>query len=222
MQILVSKIILPWAYGFDDESQRAYYAQNRKSESPKFCSKLKELLRVEKHDGHFELHWCLKCSTLFNYYQPGSFLIFSLGEQLLSAEEFICDNCNQPLRTSSTNFVAFEGRRILCDTCIQRPSCKVCMWPEAKWVRALYNYSTEDRGSLSFRAGDVIQVITELESGWWDGIISGVRGWFPSNYCRAITSPEEDSDEDSLSQDPEDEDDKYQIEGDTAEEDGVN
>jgi son of sevenless-like protein len=57
----------------------------------------------------------------------------------------------------------------------------------AMYVRALYNYDADDRTSLSFNEGDVIQVITQLESGWWDGVINGVRGWFPSNYCQVIT-----------------------------------
>ena len=51
------------------------------------------------------------------------------------------------------------------------------------FVRALYEYSTDDSTSLSFRAGDVIQVLKQLDSGWWDGIVNGQRGWFPSNYC---------------------------------------
>ena len=58
----------------------------------------------------------------------------------------------------------------------------------AMYVRALYNYDADDRTSLSFREGDIIQVITQLESGWWDGIINGVRGWFPSNYCQVVPS----------------------------------
>ncbi|RDW88624.1 hypothetical protein BP6252_00656 [Coleophoma cylindrospora] len=58
------------------------------------------------------------------------------------------------------------------------------------YVRALYDYEADDRTSLSFHEGDVIQVITQLESGWWDGVINGVRGWFPSNYCQAIVAPE--------------------------------
>ncbi|KAG9696473.1 guanine-nucleotide dissociation stimulator CDC25, partial [Aureobasidium melanogenum] len=57
------------------------------------------------------------------------------------------------------------------------------------YVRALYDYDADDRTSLSFRQGDIIQVITQLESGWWDGIIRGVRGWFPSNYCELIAQP---------------------------------
>lgn len=61
----------------------------------------------------------------------------------------------------------------------------------AMYVRALYDYEADDRTSLSFHEGDVIQVITQLESGWWDGVINGVRGWFPSNYCQMITSLDE-------------------------------
>ncbi|KHO00862.1 Ras guanine nucleotide exchange factor [Metarhizium album ARSEF 1941] len=59
------------------------------------------------------------------------------------------------------------------------------------YVRALYDYDADDRTSLSFHEGDVIQVITQLESGWWDGVINGVRGWFPSNYCQIIASPDD-------------------------------
>lgn len=62
------------------------------------------------------------------------------------------------------------------------------------YVRALYDYEADDRTSLSFHTGDVIQVITQLESGWWDGVINDVRGWFPSNYCEVI-DPEEVSDD---------------------------
>lgn len=63
--------------------------------------------------------------------------------------------------------------------------------PGTMYVRALYDYEADDRTSLSFHEGDVIQVITQLESGWWDGVINGVRGWFPSNYCQTITGPDD-------------------------------
>jgi son of sevenless-like protein len=61
--------------------------------------------------------------------------------------------------------------------------------PGQLYVRALYDYDADDRISLSFRANDIIQVITQLESGWWDGVRNGVRGWFPSNYCSVISPP---------------------------------
>ena len=63
--------------------------------------------------------------------------------------------------------------------------------PAGMYVRALYDYEADDRTSLSFRQGDTIQVINQLASGWWDGIINGVRGWFPSNYCVVVAGPDD-------------------------------
>lgn len=63
--------------------------------------------------------------------------------------------------------------------------------PPALFVRAMYDYITQDYTSLSFRQGDIIQVLNQLETGWWDGVIDNVRGWFPSNYCAVVTDPDE-------------------------------
>src|SRR5204863_857346 len=57
-----------------------------------------------------------------------------------------------------------------------------------------YDYNASDPTSLSFCRGDVIQVLNQLESGWWDGVINGVRGWFPSNYCAADLGQNETGD----------------------------
>ncbi|KAE8442008.1 hypothetical protein EG329_003944 [Mollisiaceae sp. DMI_Dod_QoI] len=74
------------------------------------------------------------------------------------------------------------------------------------YVRALYDYEADDRTSLSFHEGDVIQVITQLESGWWDGVINGVRGWFPSNYCQIISADEVDNKQNGIGGDQSEED----------------
>jgi len=94
-----------------------------------------------------------------------------------------------------------------------------------RYVRALYDYEADDRTSLSFHEGDVIEVITQLESGWWDGVINGVRGWFPSNYCQVIANPDEALDgpqngsrehtDDEDEDDDEGEDYEYEEEGDS-------
>jgi len=49
-------------------------------------------------------------------------------------------------------------------------------------VEAKFDFYGQDDAQLSFRKGDIIQVINRLDSGWWDGICHGERGWFPSNY----------------------------------------
>lgn len=55
------------------------------------------------------------------------------------------------------------------------------------FCRALYDYQTQDSSSLSFRKDEVIEVLTRLESGWWDGLLGEERGWFPSNYVTVIS-----------------------------------
>jgi son of sevenless-like protein len=85
--------------------------------------------------------------------------------------------------------------------------------PGGMYVKALYDYDADDRTSLSFRQGDIIQVITQLESGWWDGVINGVRGWFPSNYCTVVQRPADNVDNDRNPVDLEDEHDSHSLGG---------
>ncbi|KAI0826880.1 ras GEF [Trametes gibbosa] len=58
------------------------------------------------------------------------------------------------------------------------------------FCRALYDYQTNDASSLSFHRGDIIEVLTRLQSGWWDGLLNDERGWFPSNYVTVISDQE--------------------------------
>jgi son of sevenless-like protein len=62
----------------------------------------------------------------------------------------------------------------------------------ALFCRALYHYKAHDASGLSFRRDDIIEILMQEPSGWWDGYLKGQRGWFPSNYVTVIT--EEDAD----------------------------
>ncbi|CDH54193.1 cell division control protein [Lichtheimia corymbifera JMRC:FSU:9682] len=53
-------------------------------------------------------------------------------------------------------------------------------------VRALHSFHSPEQSSLSFDKGDFIDVLSQLESGWWDGWCKGSRGWFPSNYVEMV------------------------------------
>lgn len=53
-------------------------------------------------------------------------------------------------------------------------------------VKALYAFSSSEKSSLSFEKDDYIDVLSQLDSGWWDGWCNGKRGWFPSNYVQLI------------------------------------
>ncbi|KAI9481025.1 MAG: ras guanine nucleotide exchange factor domain-containing protein [Benjaminiella poitrasii] len=53
-------------------------------------------------------------------------------------------------------------------------------------VQALYSFKSNDPSSLSFNKDDLIDVLSKLPSGWWDGLCNGSRGWFPSNYVKLL------------------------------------
>lgn len=65
--------------------------------------------------------------------------------------------------------------------------------PAAETVTALYDYSAQADGDLSFRAGDVIEIVsrTANENEWWIGKLNGKQGQFPgkpSRFCFDVKS----------------------------------
>ena len=53
-------------------------------------------------------------------------------------------------------------------------------------VRALYDYSPQSPGDLSFKAGDIVNVSKCVDNDWWDGELDGVSGSFPANYVEKV------------------------------------
>ncbi|PVH99569.1 alpha/beta-hydrolase [Periconia macrospinosa] len=49
-------------------------------------------------------------------------------------------------------------------------------------ARASYDFHGTTHTELSVKEGDVVLVIEQLRSGWWDAVLNGVRGWVPSNH----------------------------------------
>jgi len=55
-------------------------------------------------------------------------------------------------------------------------------------VRALYDFTAENEGDLTFAAGDVLFIVDDSDpSGWWQGRDNaGNVGAFPSNLVERI------------------------------------
>ncbi|KAG8717310.1 hypothetical protein FRC09_014451, partial [Ceratobasidium sp. 395] len=58
------------------------------------------------------------------------------------------------------------------------------------WARAMFDYDVVDDSSIQFSRGDIIEVLSTLENGWWDGLVGLERGWFPSNFVTVISEAE--------------------------------
>ncbi|KAK3846612.1 MAG: ras guanine nucleotide exchange factor domain-containing protein [Linnemannia gamsii] len=70
-------------------------------------------------------------------------------------------------------------------------------------VRAMYDYESEDATNLTFKKDDVIQVLAQLDSGWWAGHCQGRQGWFPSNYVQVLGDDDLEDDDSQDGEDPE-------------------
>ncbi|KAI8992761.1 hypothetical protein BD414DRAFT_284774 [Trametes punicea] len=57
-----------------------------------------------------------------------------------------------------------------------------------KQVIALHDFAAASVDELSFKAGDQIEVLSEVIDGWWMGELRGKRGLFPTTYTEVINT----------------------------------
>ncbi|XP_029979391.1 SH3 domain-containing kinase-binding protein 1 isoform X2 [Sphaeramia orbicularis] len=54
--------------------------------------------------------------------------------------------------------------------------------------KAAFSYVPQHEDELELKIGDIIEVIAEVEEGWWEGVLHGKTGMFPSNFTKEIMS----------------------------------
>lgn len=52
--------------------------------------------------------------------------------------------------------------------------------------KVLFEYSPQNEDELELTVGDVIDVIEEVEEGWWSGTLNNKLGLFPSNFVKEL------------------------------------
>ncbi|KAH8109590.1 hypothetical protein DFH11DRAFT_1627110 [Phellopilus nigrolimitatus] len=90
------------------------------------------------------------------------------------------DNAGTPERSHSPPKAVLPTRRV-----VPPPSPLRTQRAKALWD---YNENGSDPNDLSFRAGDIIELISETNPDWWTGKFNGRQGLFPSNYVEKIDS----------------------------------
>ncbi|XP_023054731.1 SH3 domain-containing kinase-binding protein 1 isoform X2 [Piliocolobus tephrosceles] len=61
-----------------------------------------------------------------------------------------------------------------------------------------FSYLPQNDDELELKVGDIIEVVGEVEEGWWEGVLNGKTGMFPSNFIKELSV---ESDELGISQD---------------------
>ncbi|XP_026147790.1 SH3 domain-containing kinase-binding protein 1 isoform X2 [Mastacembelus armatus] len=52
--------------------------------------------------------------------------------------------------------------------------------------KVAFSYVPQHEDELELKIGDIIEIIAEVEEGWWEGSLNGKTGMFPSNFTKEI------------------------------------
>ncbi|XP_066555146.1 SH3 domain-containing kinase-binding protein 1 isoform X3 [Amia ocellicauda] len=58
--------------------------------------------------------------------------------------------------------------------------------------KAAFSYMPQNEDELELKIGDIIEVLGEVEEGWWEGTLNGKTGMFPSNFIKELPPERED------------------------------
>ncbi|KAL4667937.1 hypothetical protein H8959_006626 [Pygathrix nigripes] len=76
-----------------------------------------------------------------------------------------------------------EARRPRCERRRGHPA----KYPRPqRWCKVNFNYSPEQADELKLQAGEIVEMIKEIEDGWWLGKKNGQLGAFPSNFVELL------------------------------------
>ncbi|XP_048397306.1 SH3 domain-containing kinase-binding protein 1 isoform X2 [Stegostoma tigrinum] len=55
-----------------------------------------------------------------------------------------------------------------------------------------FSYAPQNEDELELKIGEIIEVLGEVEEGWWEGILNGKSGMFPSNFIKELPDEQEE------------------------------
>ncbi|XP_075420360.1 E3 ubiquitin-protein ligase SH3RF1 [Tenrec ecaudatus] len=100
-------------------------------------------------------------------------------------------NCTSALRVPSSTVANCGSKDLQNSQGGQQP--RVQAWsppvrgiPQLPCAKALYNYEGKEPGDLKFSKGDIIILRRQVDENWYHGEVSGVHGFFPTNFVQII------------------------------------
>ncbi|KAJ7304455.1 hypothetical protein JRQ81_012016 [Phrynocephalus forsythii] len=58
-----------------------------------------------------------------------------------------------------------------------------------RWCRVTFPYTPAKEDELALSPGELVQILEEIEDGWWLGKKNGHLGAFPSNFVQELSGP---------------------------------
>jgi SH3 domain/BAR domain len=122
-------------------------------------------------------------------------------QSVSSQSTYDADHIRHSSHASLSQEVIAHARRqsVVQDTSLLafQPAPPLHMRQSTVFVTAMYDYAPQAErvdADLALKAGDIIQVLTQHDSGWWVGELNGHTGYFPATYCCDREGPLYDDD----------------------------
>ncbi|XP_028253449.1 CD2-associated protein [Parambassis ranga] len=64
--------------------------------------------------------------------------------------------------------------------------------PKRRQCKVLFEYQPQNEDELELKVGEVLEIIEEVEEGWWNGLLNGKSGLFPSNFVKEMDAAGEE------------------------------
>lgn len=68
-------------------------------------------------------------------------------------------------------------------------------------ARVAFSYAPQNEDELSLEVDEEIEVTSQPEQGWWEGIVKGKKGMFPSNFVVLLSEEDEKKQEENAASD---------------------
>ncbi|XP_023203429.1 CD2-associated protein isoform X2 [Xiphophorus maculatus] len=65
--------------------------------------------------------------------------------------------------------------------------------PKRRQCKVLFDYQPVNEDELELKVGDVVDILEEVEEGWWSGSLNGKSGLFPSNFVKELEAAGEEA-----------------------------
>ncbi|KAL5503902.1 hypothetical protein ACEPAH_7973 [Sanghuangporus vaninii] len=122
-------------------------------------------------------------------------------EQIQHNVTFLVENGHISQQNADTILVQLPGQEpvaavatatptpvpVVTPRCVPAPPVSAPKTVKARAIWA-YNENGQDPDDLSFRSGDIIEIVEETNADWWTGRFNGKQGLLPSNHVEKVLS----------------------------------
>ncbi|KAH7646473.1 endophilin-a-like protein [Dermatophagoides farinae] len=133
---------------------------------------------------------CVLSEALYEYHSQCANILESLNARLMEIKNGAAQRTFQPyipkkLHELNLNVTSI-GHDDLSPGDAQMMNARTPTDSRGPCCQALYDFDAENENEISFKEGDIIQLVTQVDENWYEGSVNGRTGLFPVSYVQVL------------------------------------